>query len=269
MLVKLRPAILPLVVGALKQWTPAALNGLPASNIKSVEKTIRILLMHISRYLPSQKSRPISRSLFRNRMPVHTQFLPQINEILAQQGLRMDKAASEERKRKATALASASDNRKRPSSTPVDPTEPKRPKLELDNAANASFLSAFDFTSLPAGLITELIVANLEAFTEPTLIGLVQAFRESRGLGAPVSPSAPTLGQALPTLERDTSLLPAPRVRQEDSRMGTPQLRQPDSLPTPETAAGPAIKDEPVDPLQMDIDQDEIEYEPDRLNEEV
>ena len=31
----------------------------------------------------------------------------------------------------------------------------------------------------------------------------------------------------------------------------------------------PAIKDEPVDPLQMDIDEDELEYEPDRLNEEV
>ena len=204
-------------------------------------------------------------------MPVHTQFLPQINEILAQQGLRMDKAASDERKRKATAIASASDNRKRPPSTSVEPTESKRQKLEIDMAANASpsFLSAFDFTSLPAGLITELIVANLEAFSEPTLIGLVQTFRESRGLGASVPPSAPTLGQALPTLERDTSLLPAQRVRQEDNRLGTPQLRQSDSLPASETAASTTIKDEPVDPLQMDIDQDEIEYEPDRLNEEV
>jgi symplekin len=31
----------------------------------------------------------------------------------------------------------------------------------------------------------------------------------------------------------------------------------------------PVVKDEPVDPLQMDIDQDELEYEPDKLNEEV
>jgi hypothetical protein len=29
------------------------------------------------------------------------------------------------------------------------------------------------------------------------------------------------------------------------------------------------IKDEPIDPLQMDIDEDEIEFEPERLNEEV
>jgi symplekin len=31
----------------------------------------------------------------------------------------------------------------------------------------------------------------------------------------------------------------------------------------------PRVKDEPVDPLQMNIDEEEIEYEPDRLNLEV
>lgn len=50
-LVKQRPATLPLVVTALKQWTPAALVGLSASSVKSVEKAVRILLMHISRYV--------------------------------------------------------------------------------------------------------------------------------------------------------------------------------------------------------------------------
>lgn len=30
----------------------------------------------------------------------------------------------------------------------------------------------------------------------------------------------------------------------------------------------PVIKEEPVDPLQMDMDEDDIEYEPDRLNDQ-
>lgn len=48
-LVKLRPNMIPLVVSALKQWTPAALTGLSATAIRSVEKVVRILLIHISR----------------------------------------------------------------------------------------------------------------------------------------------------------------------------------------------------------------------------
>ena len=48
-LVKQRPSTLPYVVTALRAWTPAALTGLPASSIKSVEKAVRILLAHISR----------------------------------------------------------------------------------------------------------------------------------------------------------------------------------------------------------------------------
>lgn len=36
----------------------------------------------------------------------------------------------------------------------------------------------------------------------------------------------------------------------------------------PDATAVP-IKEEPVDPLQMDIDEDDIEYEPDRLNDQL
>lgn len=46
---KLRPTLAPVVVSTLASWTPAALAGLPASSIKSVEKAVRILLIHLSR----------------------------------------------------------------------------------------------------------------------------------------------------------------------------------------------------------------------------
>ena len=48
-LVKQRPSTLPYLITALRTWNPAALTGLPASSIKSVEKAVRILLAHLSR----------------------------------------------------------------------------------------------------------------------------------------------------------------------------------------------------------------------------
>jgi len=57
-LVKLRPAALPLVISTLRSWTPTALGGLSASSVKSIEKSIRILLVHISRYATLRNRHP-------------------------------------------------------------------------------------------------------------------------------------------------------------------------------------------------------------------
>jgi symplekin len=157
----------------------------------------------------------------------------------------MERASAEEKARKAAVAASATEaTKKRPSSTPAEhPSEAKRMKVDIDIAGNASaaFLASFDFTTLPISLITDLIVANLQAFTEPALLELVQTYRQSRGLapGPPVS--------------------------------GTPQPAHPtpEATPTPGPSVEPAVKHEPVDPLQMDIDEEEMEYEPDRLNKQV
>lgn len=46
-LVKARPAIANLVVTALVHWSPAALGACSASQVKSVEKTVRIALTHL------------------------------------------------------------------------------------------------------------------------------------------------------------------------------------------------------------------------------
>ncbi|KAG1746647.1 Symplekin tight junction protein C terminal-domain-containing protein [Suillus paluster] len=226
-LVKQRPALVHLVVSSLSSWTPAALSGLPASSIKSVEKAVRILLIHIS------------------RGPHGSSFGAQINEALSQQAARMERASAEEKARKAAVAASATEaTRKRPSSTPAEqPSDAKRMRVDADIPGNASaaFLASFDFTTLPISLITDLIVANLQAFTEPALLELVQAYRQSRGL-------APGL--------------PAPRTPQ-------PPQPTPEPTPAPGLSTEPPVKDEPVDPLQMDIDEEEMEYEPDRLNMEL
>ncbi|KAG6866570.1 hypothetical protein C0991_002055 [Blastosporella zonata] len=255
-LTKLRPTVAPLVLTALKQWTPAALATLPASSVKSVEKSLRILLIHIS------------------RMSINAAYVGQINEALNQQGLRMDKASAAEKQRKAAIAAGGVDSRKRPLSVPIEPAEAKRPKLEPEasastptpaaTSANLGFLASFDFTSLPAALITELIVANLEAFSETTLVSLVQAYRDKH-TGTP----APTPAPAIPTGPRAAQL----RAEAGAGRPHTPQEQKSLSVPpgsaTSTPPPPPVAKDEPVDPLQMDIDQDELEYEPDRLNEEL
>lgn len=185
----------------------------------------------------------------------------------------MDKAASDEKRRK----AAAAENRKRPLSAAADqPSDPKRAKLEAEAPASTSasaYVAAFDFTSLPATLITDLIVANLEAFSEPALLSLVQTYRESRGLNGPSSPTIPTPtttapaphAPKIPTGPKRSHLTHLDHDQREIERTSTPTAppEQP-SAPPP-----PPVKDEPVDPLQMDIDQDELEYEPDKLNEEV
>jgi symplekin len=146
----------------------------------------------------------------------------------------MERAVLEEKQRKASA-----ESKKRPL-LPSDEqgSDPKRVKLESEStssANSASFLAAFDFTSLPSSLITELIVANIEAFTEPALIALVQTYRQNRGGPSNASASSPEAQSTNPTADRSS-------------------------------ATPPLVKDEPPDPLQMDVDEEEIEYEPDRIN---
>ena len=172
----------------------------------------------------------------------------------------MDKASADEKKRKVAALES----RKRPASSSNEPTDNnKRIKLEAGVAPpptpnpSAAFLSAFDFTSLPAALITDLIVANLEAFTESQLIALVNTYRQSHGLNGLHPPSAPSAA-ALHTTAPAIPTGPRNRVYSVEKSL----------TPTPQTQLPPVVKDEPVDPLQMDIDE-ELEYEPEKLNEEV
>ncbi|XP_006461965.1 hypothetical protein AGABI2DRAFT_206048, partial [Agaricus bisporus var. bisporus H97] len=244
-LAKLRSSVLQTLLSALRPWTPAALENLPPSKIKSVEKAVRILLVHINRHC----------------IPVNSPLSVQITETLNAQAQRMDEAAREEKRRKANGI----DARKRAASTPAEqPSDAKRPKLDpeaLNAPSLVSTLAAFDFTSLPPSLITDLIIANLESFTESALEGLVLQHRQKRGLSAAASTSAG------PTASPFTSMPPniPTGPRKLVSQLGGERDSTPPSRSTP-----PIVKaEEPVDPLQMDIDQDELEFEPETLNAQL
>ena len=175
--------------------------------------------------------------------------------------------AAEEKRRRAL----AAESRKRPSSTVAEPTDNKRIRLESEapapmTATSAAFLANFDFTSLPAPLITNLIVANLEAFTEAQLVALVNAYRQSRGpttLPTPRPPTAPEIVSS--TISKAATAAAIPSVTAKDLFSAGETTTPPPAA----AAAEPAVKTEPVDPLQMDIDEEEIEYEPEKLNEAV
>lgn len=129
-------------------------------------------------------------------------------------------------------------NHKRAASSQSENPELKRQKLAEDTAS----LASFDFTKLPVPLITELIVNNLGAISEPELVKLVRAYRSSRPPPAVVvnaQPQVPVQPVA------STSKLP------EEKQSKAP------------------VKAEPLDPLDMVIDEGEIEYEPDEINQKV
>lgn len=190
----------------------------------------------------------------------------------------MEKAVQEEKQRKIEA------SKKRPPSAPAaeDGLDTKRMKVE-DAAVSAAFLAGFDFTKLPAALVTDLIVANLQTFSEEALEGLVQIYRQGKAasqLQAVPGPSTPA--SAAPGTTAESSIVPdsafaaslmrsesaksesAISVRESTGRSSRSRSRS-RSPPTPL----PAKEEDPVDPLQMDIDEEELEYEPDKLNLEV
>lgn len=166
----------------------------------------------------------------------------------------MEKAAADEKARK-YALLESSRKRLQPPSTPSEePSDPKRLKLEHENDVTATtpFLATVDFTQLPVSLITDLVVANLQAFTEPALLALIQAYKQSQAASAPVT----TVVGPSTEIKAPTPIAPP---------MKLPEIGH---EPTPEVEVAP-VKEEPVDPLKMDIDEVDLEYEPDRLNKEV
>ncbi|KAL1725321.1 Symplekin tight junction protein C terminal-domain-containing protein [Schizophyllum commune] len=266
-LVKLRPGSVHTVVSALKAWTPASLQDASAGAIKSAEKSVRILLNHI------------------NRNPAYAALHTTVSEALSAQASRMEKAAQEEKMRRAG---------KRPATDAGRP-DAKRAKLEPAPAAvppqsdgapgPASFLAAFDFTTLPASLITELVIANLGAFSDQALAALVAKYRAEKGLGGvsgliesstpPGSPPAALkaayaqVRAQSQTPGKGTTPIPTGPRAERTKDMDRAREDGRDKEKEKEEAAAPRPPPEPVDPLAMDLDQNELEFEPDALNREL
>ena len=189
----------------------------------------------------------------------------------------MEQAAAEERTRRTMATQAQVDARKRPpSSTVQGEEEVKRQKTEGDpNADATALLAAFDFTTLPVALISELIVANLQAFSEETFQTRINAYRRSTSTSvaapAPVPAAAVPVSTAIletAAASENAGPVKLPPTMPAADRARERAFAQVSSAQVDEPTSSSVVKEEPVDPLQMDMDE-EIEYEPDRLNLEV
>lgn len=258
-LAKQRPVILQTLVPALRSWTPVTLEKLSTFAVKSVEKALRILLVHINRWVLRVILKILIELHHSNYVPPNSPLSMQLNDTLNMQAQRMEAAAREDRQRR--------EGRKRAASAPAgEPSDAKRPKIDSESTVDiTSTLAAFDFTSLPPSLITDLIIANLEAFTESALESLVQQYRRNYGTSKITSqPSAPT-----PPISTSSSSALPPKVPTGPRSLMVQQAADRSSTP-PARTTPPVVKaEEPVDPLQMDIDQDELEFEPETLNAQV
>lgn len=138
--------MLQIAVQALASWTPAALTA--PRDVKSVEKAVRILLLHIS------------------RSPHGAPFQQTIATALHAQEERMRLAEEHQR----------SAGKKRAADESGQNGANKRPKLDPEPAApalSAAALAQFDFSILPAPLVVEFIIANLQKIPEERFLAAI------------------------------------------------------------------------------------------------
>ncbi|EJD43771.1 hypothetical protein AURDEDRAFT_65903 [Auricularia subglabra TFB-10046 SS5] len=175
--IKHRPALTPIVVTALAAWAPNALASAAPRDVKSVEKAVRILLIHLMRTPHGQ--------------PFHEQITAALQALDA----RMKAAAAAEEQAR---------SRKRAASEDQMP-EAKRPKLEQPAPAPEPALALppdfslqeFDFSVLPQQLVVEFIIADLQIIPEATLQAAVNRYRASQATPAP-APAPTPIAAAVP-----------------------------------------------------------------------
>ncbi|GAA5853597.1 hypothetical protein JCM9279_005069 [Rhodotorula babjevae] len=199
-LVKSRPQYLKLVVTSLTNWTPAALVGQGAAQIKSVEKVVRISLSHLVKNSHA------------------TSFSTQIADFLALQAQRMDAAALEARRardeeasRKRALLASQIDDvgggdSKRRRLNPAASVSASEGATAAFRAANVNPGTATpSIAELPLDMVVDLLVATLQ------------------------NVSATVLGTAIDTVRRNLPQVDA------DARTSSlpPAVLAPDATPAP------------------------------------
>ncbi|KPV75221.1 uncharacterized protein RHOBADRAFT_53229 [Rhodotorula graminis WP1] len=215
-LVKSRPQYVKLVVTSLTNWTPAALAGQGAAQVKSVEKVVRISLSHLVKTSHA------------------TSFSTQIADFLALQSQRMDAAALEARRarddeasRKRALLASQIDD--------VGGGDSKRRRLNpaastASEGTTAAFRAANlnpgtatpSIAELPLDMVVDLLVATLQNVSAPVLGTAIDTVRRN----LPASSSADTHDRpaSLPPSAPAPDVTPAPVIDPLKLDLGADEL---------------------------------------------
>ncbi|KAJ1042382.1 hypothetical protein NDA11_002419 [Ustilago hordei] len=269
-LAKARPQLGSVILRAMATWTPASLSNLTHTQIRNVEKTVRVFYLHFVR---NQLAGPESSSL---------------QKALETQQRRMEEAA---KKYQAEKEAEAKRKRER---IDEELEAPKKIKLEHqqagtsdgsanqqgDHASAEAFrdasvrttggvernpLAAFDVKTLPINLVIELIVANLQALSESDLHSAIANMR------ANLPPDASTSAQPEPSTGNATRTQPPPPPPPPPGPAPGPPPGPPpmahqaqangDGTPQAVKAedAQDTAEDVVQDPLAMDIAEEDLE----------
>ncbi|KAL8280944.1 hypothetical protein RQP46_006623 [Phenoliferia psychrophenolica] len=185
-LVKARPAFTQLVVTALTNWSPGALASLPNHQVRSVEKAVRVSVVHLHKNTPPALFEPYNQP---------------VTEFLQRQSHRMDLAATEakqqrERKRQLLTddITESVKRRRIEDPTPVASSSSSTAAVAAtadEMAAGAAFESiadanntphafrSIDVTSLPLQTVVELLVATLQGQSDTSLAARIADARRA------------------------------------------------------------------------------------------
>ncbi|GAA5940115.1 RNA-processing protein PTA1 [Sporobolomyces koalae] len=269
-LIKIRNQFTKLVVTALTNWAPTTLTGQSYSQIKSVEKVIRISLAHLLRTSHASA------------------YQTQINQFLSVQGVRLEAASVAERQRRdessrkralaSTASTPSTSTGTSPANLPFEvPSAAKRRKLN----PGVDLLRAFGAANLDpnVNLAATPVATDLPL---PVVVDLV--FRTFESVPNAVVSRA---------IEMVRMQLPPSELRPDESKVGSstnesdPVLASGTNNATPEQTRPrdpPQVVTEPIvklDPLKLDLGEEEltikaevppepiVEVEPEESNEDI
>ncbi|PWN49146.1 hypothetical protein IE53DRAFT_160920 [Violaceomyces palustris] len=266
-LAKTRAHLAKIIFEAMASWTPAALSSLPHTQVRNVEKTVRVLYFH---FLRNNLAGP---------------YASMLAEALEKQKQRMEEAArvhierkeaEMKRKREQTNENLAQSKRLKVSEKPLAISVPAAPAIAATTATSglettksappdaeslngavafrdASLkdspmnpLASFDVKTLPAQLVIDLIIANLQALSEADLQGAISRIRNNLDKGKVVEATTPQ-----PPVQQTRT----PALKQEALPSDAPPTA---TASTATLKAEPAIEDSVPDPLKMDIGEDDL-----------
>ncbi|GAC98080.1 cleavage/polyadenylation specificity factor [Pseudozyma hubeiensis SY62] len=273
-LAKARPQLGSVILRAMATWTPASLGSLSHTQIRNVEKTVRVFYLHVRRF---QLAGPEAAS---------------IQKALETQQRRMEEAAKAyqaqkeaEAKRKREQIDEELENSKRVKLEPQQQNAPPASTSEhSDPAAGQAFrnasvrttggvdhnpLAAFDVKTLPISLVIDLIVANLQALSDQDLEAAIANMRANLPPDASTTappPQPPSAQAPLPPPPPPPGPAPGPPPGPPPMATGAvhtngePSLAYVKAEPTGEDGvAMDSAEDSVPDPLQMDIAEEDLE----------
>ncbi|WFC99313.1 hypothetical protein MYAM1_002057 [Malassezia yamatoensis] len=170
-LARARPALGKVVIEAYVSWTPAALTGVAYVNVRSVENTVRLAMIH---FLHHGSTEP------------HTS---QLTHALEAQRRRMDAAlrafhsANREAQRKREAQRSSGEDSHRD----LPETSAKRQKSQARQSEPRG-PSAADIARLPVDRVVDAIIVGLQSMPEARLKAAIGAFLQSDAQRQPMDP---------------------------------------------------------------------------------